>query len=236
MQPIFFVNLIMALINLPVAFGSLPDSLRCANLTTRSIEPNRVFANGVKVTGESIYPLQTVLNNLNLTSSEIEQLKPKEVLLVAEGFSGLLPYFLKHGCLGVQAVDLWYHQTDIPHEGDGLRMREYIATHGRYLIQGDVFNLPFANDSKDAVLSHLLVHHFPEAYYEEMTLEMLRVLRPGGVARIYGYIGIPHHLIKKLLAMGHTVAHRTSIVTLHPDGKPLPWPLSLLKIGKHQTK
>jgi len=202
-----------------------------SSLATDAREPGRVFANGIKVTGDSIYPLQTVLRHLGMANEDVSQLREKDVLLVAEGFSGLLPHLLANGCSRVEAVDVWYHQENIPTEGDGVRMREYIQKFGKNLVRGDALSLPFASESKDFVVSHLLVHHLP-ATYQAATMEMLRVLRRGGTARIFGYIELPGYFIADLRSQGYVVNTSSSVVKLHPGGKTLFWPLSLLVVNK----
>ena len=57
---------------------------------------------------------------------------------------------------------------------DGDRLR---------LVLGDAVSLPFADGSFDAVITTFSLHHWPDP--ERGIAEMERVLRPGGVARVY---------------------------------------------------
>jgi ubiquinone/menaquinone biosynthesis C-methylase UbiE len=54
-------------------------------------------------------------------------------------------------------------------------------------VEGDVASLPFADASFDAVVSTFLLHHWPSP--AEGLAEIYRVLRPGGVLRIYDVAG-----------------------------------------------
>jgi SAM-dependent methyltransferase len=51
---------------------------------------------------------------------------------------------------------------------------------------GDVASLPFADASFDAVVSTFSLHHWPDP--AKGLEEIYRVLRPGGVARIYDVV------------------------------------------------
>lgn len=53
------------------------------------------------------------------------------------------------------------------------------------LIQGDAVSLPFQNDSFDLVYSYGVLHHIPDI--ESAISEVLRVLKPGGEAKIMVY-------------------------------------------------
>lgn len=59
-------------------------------------------------------------------------------------------------------------------------------------------------------MSHLLVHHLP-ATYQAATMEMLRVLRRGGTARIFGYVELPGYFIADLRSQGYVVNTSSSV-------------------------
>jgi ubiquinone/menaquinone biosynthesis C-methylase UbiE len=78
--------------------------------------------------------------------------------------------------------------VDLTEAGTRLS-RERIALEGlrAEVLQGDAENLPFAGDQFDLVYSYGVLHHSPDT--ARAVGEVLRVLRPGGVARVMVY----HH-------------------------------------------
>ena len=152
---------------------------------------------GIAVTGEDVlYPLSLVKENLGLGGQEIKDLEGQKIISIGEGFSGLLPHLLENG-ISVKGLDLWYHADDIPQESYvGGKMIKYIEQYGEHLIQGDAKQMPFDDNIYDVVLSHQLVNNFlphdalvmrdSSRIIPKIIDEVLRVLKPGGEARIFG--------------------------------------------------
>lgn len=144
-------------------------------------------ANNIMVTGGTLYPLKVILNDLELTPSDIASLKGKTVLSLAEGYSELLPYLLEQDVNGL-GLDIWYHQTNFPQNESGAQMREFNNRYGEYLIQGDARKIPVQSESMDRVVSHSLVNNFEDSSDGRMVLEdAIRTVKVGGEVRIFGF-------------------------------------------------
>ena len=95
-------------------------------------------------------------------------------------------YVLESGCGLARYVR---YLTDRGWKCVGLEYREETVTAVRsvwpdlQLVQGDVAAAPFSGDTFDAVISLGVVEHFPEGPKKPLK-DMLRVLKPGGVAVI----------------------------------------------------
>jgi ubiquinone/menaquinone biosynthesis C-methylase UbiE len=67
--------------------------------------------------------------------------------------------------------------------------RKTMSEHGRpersFLLQSRGEELPFANESYDKVTALDIVEHINQAEYEALVVEVLRVLKPGGIFCIY---------------------------------------------------
>jgi ubiquinone/menaquinone biosynthesis C-methylase UbiE len=105
---------------------------------------------------------------------------------MTEGFLDALPdgsRVLDAGCGGGRPV---LARLDCAHETVGLDIstsqlrlaRERVPAAG--FAQGDLANLPFADDSFDALCSFYAVIHVPKEEHERVLSEFHRVLRPGG--------------------------------------------------------
>jgi len=79
----------------------------------------------------------------------------------------------------VTGVDI---SPEMVERADSLAARSRVADRVRF-VEGDVASLPFAEASFDAVVSTFSLHHWPSP--AEGLAEIYRVLRPGGVLRIY---------------------------------------------------
>lgn len=148
-----------------------------------------IEANGVAITGEFHYPLETVLSNLELGSSDIAKLDGKSVLSVAEGISGFIPFLLSKD-IQARGLDIWYGQDDFPDNFSGKLMRKYVADYSEHLIQGSAQSIPALDISYDLVVSHLLVNNFKSAEWSmivDFITEAVRVTKPGGQIRIFGF-------------------------------------------------
>lgn len=145
------------------------------------VRPNaegQMLANGVRVTGESKYPLDFVLSNLALTDSLLTGLpRNANILSVGEGMSGLGP-FLASRFPNTRFLDIWYDSPLLP-----LEMKEYVLRHQRHLIKGSSTRIPLPDRSQKLVVSHRLLNNFyddKEAQYKTLD-EMIRVTEPTGM-------------------------------------------------------
>lgn len=199
----FMIRSIAALLLTPLLTLIAPFAILAAELPTNCdtalqvkytvLHRNYIKANGVAVTGEFLYPLETVLTNLGLENkSQLDRLKDKKVLSLAEGTSELVPYLLSQG-IAAQGLDLWYGDEDYPDNWAGREMRAYYEKYKPYLIRADARNIPAADASYDFILSHMLMNNlsYPDrspdmpAHYSVL-YETLRVLKKGGEARFFG--------------------------------------------------
>ena len=81
--------------------------------------------------------------------------------------------------------------------------REHLAGRGldANIVRGDAENMPFPAESFDRVSSNGVLHHTPKM--DAALLEVLRVLRPGGEARIIVYNKVSaHYMINQFLFNG----------------------------------
>ena len=67
------------------------------------------------------------------------------------------------------------------------------------LVQAFCFDIPFADNAFDRVLSSLMLHHLTRSEKVRTLQEILRVLRPGGELHVADW-GRPHNLLMRLLA------------------------------------
>jgi SAM-dependent methyltransferase len=67
------------------------------------------------------------------------------------------------------------------------------------LIQAFCFDIPFADDAFDRVLSSLMLHHLTRSEKVQTLQEVFRVLRPGGELHVADW-GQPHNLLMRMLA------------------------------------
>lgn len=69
------------------------------------------------------------------------------------------------------------------------------------LTQGMAFQLPYADNSFDCIVSSLVFHHLTRHNKQRAFAEVLRILRPGGTLLIADS-GKPHTLLAQLIAIG----------------------------------
>jgi SAM-dependent methyltransferase len=67
------------------------------------------------------------------------------------------------------------------------------------LIQAFCFDIPFADNAFDRVLSSLMLHHLTRSEKVRTLQEVFRVLRPGGELHVADW-GQPHNLLMHMLA------------------------------------
>ena len=147
-------------------------------------EYNRIKVNGVPV---ETYPIAVQFKNLGISQGEIEGLKEKSGLLLGEGDGELLPFLLAQGVNNVKAVDVWYHQQSFPDNERGNQLRNFYERYRNFLLDADARNLPVPDDSQDFIYCHRLMNNLdnlsPDTSYAVWE-EAIRVLKPGGFARI----------------------------------------------------
>ena len=163
----------------------------CASLLRNKVdftqdEDGFVSANGVSVTGENLYTTPMILKNLDINETMVQTMAGKHLLSVGEGFSGLVPFLRQKG-IYASALDLWYASKKIPPTFVGQQMREYIDTHNEYLISGSAFSIPVEDKTYDFVVSHMMVNNFDFETGLPFLKEAVRITKPGGEIRIFGY-------------------------------------------------
>lgn len=159
----------------------------------------QVLANGVRVTGESKYPLLFVLTNLGLTESLLKSLPPDaSIVSVGEGTSGLGPY-LAARFPNTRFLDVWYNSQNLPPE-----MAAFVEKYKKYLLAGSSTLIPLPDRSQDLVVSHRLLNNFYDnewAQYKSLD-EMVRVLKKDGLALVefvkLNYASQVEKLVKRL--------------------------------------
>jgi len=128
--------------------------------------------------------------------ARFEDAKDKRVLEVGVGAGTDFINWVRNGARAV-GIDLTEAGTRLS--------RERIALEGlrAEVLRGDAENLPFAGDQFDLVYSYGVLHHSPDT--ARAVGEVLRVLRPGGIARVMVY----HHpsLVGFMLWAVHCAAH-----------------------------
>ncbi len=67
--------------------------------------------------------------------------------------------------------------------------------------QGMAFQLPYANESFDRVLSSLVIHHLTDENKRRTIQQAYRVLRSGGNFHIFDF-GKPHNHLARLISLG----------------------------------
>ncbi len=163
-----------------------PSERKCVEIVGVAGERPEVTSHGVSVpiTGEDRYSTDLILKALGLP--EVPRLGAEAlVLTIGEGYSGLLPKLLESG-LNAYGLDIWY-SMDIPTATPPhirKQMLAYQKDHGTNLITGSVFDLPFENNTVTLILSHMVLSHFMPQESSQALLEIVRVLKPGGEARI----------------------------------------------------
>lgn len=104
---------------------------------------------------------------------------------------------------------------------DVVRAGHSAAIHIKF---ADVQQLPFADDSFDAVISHDFIHCIPTP--STIVAELLRVLRPGGVIFIRDLI-LPNSALTDVRDLADKSGIPASAVTQSSDGF---WTLAWLKV------
>lgn len=87
-------------------------------------------------------------------------------------------WVLKLGELGFKAIGLDYAKNIIEKNNEEVKNK---ALAGRVaFMEGDVFNIPLADSSLDAVTDFALFQHIEPDEWQKYKMEILRVLKPGG--------------------------------------------------------
>lgn len=158
-----------------------------ADVSIRAAEKGGVRVNGIAVTDERWYPTDEVVRNLGLAPEVVNGWRSSgaKVYSIGEGAGGLLPWLLSQG-VQVRGVDLWYHQRTslFPRNDVGRKMKAYQDQYGPYLIQGDALAMKMPTDSVDVIVSNKLINNLEMKQKQKFLEEVLRVLKPGGEARL----------------------------------------------------
>lgn len=166
---------------------------RCdAHLSVWKILGNGIVytrVNNVTVTGAHVYPVDFIRTNLTLTDEVIDEVKAKNlsVLLVAEGYSELLPFLLKAGVKNIKALDPLYGVQLSPRSSQFLGQMTFIMENRPYLIAGDARAITEEVGHPDLYISHLLVNNIINRDILRIVDEAIRVTNKGGRILIYGF-------------------------------------------------
>ena len=117
-------------------------------------------------------------------------LKPGESILDCGCGTGTLAIIAKRrvGAEGrVHGIDISQDQLEI---GRGKARKENLDIEFQ---EGSIDDLPFSDDSFDAIFSTLMLHHVPRSVKAAAFREMRRVLKPGGRIVVVDF-GPPKHL------------------------------------------
>lgn len=128
---------------------------------------------------------------------ETADLRPRGTLLDVGSGPGRLAVALAQAYpeLRVVSVDLSPEMV-----GRAREVAQEAGLGGRLRFEaGDVGSLPFADASFETVLSTLSMHHWPDP--QRGLAEVHRVLKPGGVARIYDVVDWIRHVEQRGVSM-----------------------------------
>jgi SAM-dependent methyltransferase len=150
--------------------------------------------NGISVTGEEHHPLDLVMKDLSLSDEWLRVHAGQTVVSLGEGTSGLVPHLLNRG-LDAYGIDIWYDAVSkisdlapmFPHSIG--KLYQYSSHHTTRLIEGSASDIPLKDNSVDVIVSHMLINNLGSSFQKNrMLAEIVRVLKPGGEARIYGIL------------------------------------------------
>ena len=145
----------------------------------------------IPITGVDRYPTDKILSALGIDRSAVKALAnkhPYPIASIGEGYSNLVPTMLSWGVDAI-GIDLWY-DSPISKEIDAptrKKMLDYIAVNRKHLISGSALALPLPDNSTGLVLSHMVFPHLSKPEQFKSILEIIRVLRPGGEARVASF-------------------------------------------------
>ncbi len=224
---------------------SFASQSKCAELLHLPVEfeiygEDFVLVNGIPVTGQFMHPLKVVMGNLGITELDVQKTyRNKKVLTIGEGVSELLPFFLAQG-VAARGLDVWYHNDGFDDNYSGKIMRKYVRKYGAHLIQGDAKKIPLRSGSIDKVFSHLLVNNVEHDEQVAIVEEVIRILKVGGEARLFGFGDDGAELIQDYISAeaGEKVRFTTKRITFEIDfrGHKREKTLSLLIIKKLRAR
>ena len=173
-------------------------------------------------------------------ATDLAELAPRARVLEVGSGPGRLAARLAELAPGVQitGVDI---SPEMVERANSLAVRSGVADRVEFRV-GDVASLPFPDASFDAVVSTFSLHHWPHP--AKGLEEIYRVLRPGGVARIYDVAdwirrfeqgGASIAELAKDSPFGERGAHMQSI-TAKFGTIPLVYRAELLKLEKQPAK
>jgi SAM-dependent methyltransferase len=147
------------------------------------------------------HSFDTVKEHLDLDSLDI--FGEQRIISLGESWSELVPELIKQGAQNVYGIDLWYNQflkqyKDIQEPSpcppldpcsygfvELCAVKAYLEHNKNHLIVADARSLPFLSNSIDVVLNHLFTNNISFQDRKLVFEEILRVLKPGGKARVY---------------------------------------------------
>jgi ubiquinone/menaquinone biosynthesis C-methylase UbiE len=133
--------------------------------------------------------------HLAVVEMPLPALKGKRVLEIGPGAGGHSALFAKHGAI-MTSVDLTHARA----RATNAKFR-LMGAEGCNALQGDAESLPFADGTFDIVYSNGVLHHTADT--EQAISEVLRVLKPGGLAVIMLYCKSSwHYWINMFIPVG----------------------------------
>ncbi len=168
---------------------SCKDFLEDRKISLFDHRHGEISANGVLVTGEQTWALSELFKNMAIDNNVIEIWAQSHALILSlgEGTSNLVPTLVQRG-VNAYGLDVCYSiAIDFPNTPRGEEMKNYLILNRSRLIIGDARYLPYEAETLDVVVSHKLVNNLHIADTLDIITEILRVLKIGGEARIYGF-------------------------------------------------
>lgn len=174
----------------PISIKVSCKNLLRSDMTSQvmSIDDAHASIDGILITGGNETNLESILKHLRISNFDLRQWREMHyfVVSVGEGFSNLIPHF-KNSNIRTLGLDIWYdYKMDFPQTKIGQRMSDYLRKNYLNLRKSNATHLRLSDESTDILVSHLLINNMHIADTLDFISEVIRVLRPGGEARLYG--------------------------------------------------